>query len=58
MRKSSPAPPERRMNDKLGTLEKGKLADVLIVAENPLTDIQNARSMRMVITDGRVVEIV
>ena len=45
----------RGMEDKLGTLVKGKLADVLIVAENPLTDIQNVRKMRMVITDGRVV---
>ena len=43
------------LDDKLGTLEKGKLADVLIVAENPLSDIQNIRSMRMVISDGRVV---
>ncbi len=43
------------MEDKLGTLEKGKLADVLVVAANPLRDIQNLRQMRMVIADGRVV---
>ena len=43
------------MEDKLGTLEKGKLADVLVVAANPLHDIQNLRQMRMVIADGRVV---
>ncbi len=43
------------MEDKLGTLEKGKLADVLVVAANPLRDIQNVRQMRMVIADGRVV---
>ncbi len=29
------------MGDKLGTLEKGKLADLLVVAANPLVDIQN-----------------
>ena len=43
------------MEDKLGTLEKGKLADVLVVAANPLRDIQNLRQMRMVIADGRIV---
>lgn len=43
------------MEDKLGTLEKGKLADVLVVAANPLSDIQNVRQMRMVIADGRIV---
>ena len=43
------------MSDKLGTLEKGKLADVLVVAANPLADIQNIRQQRLVIADGRVV---
>ena len=40
--------------DKLGTLEKGKLADVLVVAGDPLLDIENLRKMRLVIADGRV----
>ena len=44
-----------KLEDKLGTLEKGKLADVLVVAENPLDDIQNLQKMRLVIADGRVV---
>ena len=43
------------MADKLGTLEKGKLADVLVVAGNPLDDIFNLKKMRLVIADGRVV---
>ena len=43
------------MSDKLGTLEKGRLADVLVVAANPLADIQNIREQRLVIADGRVV---
>ena len=43
------------MEDKLGTLEKGKLADVLVVAANPLEDIQNLQQMRLVVADGRVV---
>lgn len=41
--------------DKLGTLEKGKLADVLVVAGDPLQDIENLRKMRVVVADGRVV---
>jgi imidazolonepropionase-like amidohydrolase len=44
-----------QMDDLLGTLEKGKLADVLVVAENPLDDIQNLQTMRLLIADGRVV---
>ena len=43
------------MGDKLGTLQKGKIADVLVVAANPLKDIQNLKQMRLVIADGRVV---
>ena len=43
------------MSNKLGTLEKGKLADILIVGKNPLTDIQNLKDVRHVIADGRLV---
>jgi len=44
-----------RMGDKLGTIEAGKLADVLIVGSNPLDDIQNLRDVKKVIADGKVV---
>ena len=40
--------------DKLGTLEKGKLADVLVVDGDPLQDIESLRKTRLVIADGRV----
>jgi imidazolonepropionase-like amidohydrolase len=43
------------MSNKLGTLEKGKLADILMVGKNPLSDIQNLRDVRHVIADGRLV---
>ncbi|MDZ4729256.1 MAG: amidohydrolase family protein [Xanthomonadales bacterium] len=41
------------MADKLGTLESGKLADLLVVGANPLEDIQNLREVRFVIANGR-----
>lgn len=41
--------------DKLGTLEAGKLADILIVGANPLNDIQNLKDVRHVIADGRMI---
>lgn len=43
------------MPDKLGTLEPGKLADLLIVGADPLQDIQNLRDVRTVIANGRKV---
>jgi imidazolonepropionase-like amidohydrolase len=42
------------MQDKLGTLEAGKLADVLVVNGDPLADVQNLRKIRYVLVDGRV----
>jgi imidazolonepropionase-like amidohydrolase len=41
--------------DKLGTLEAGKLADILVVEGDPLQNIENLKKMRLVIADGRVV---
>lgn len=38
-----------------GTLTNGKVADILLLAADPLTDIRNTRSLRVVIKDGRVV---
>ena len=43
------------IGDKLGTLEEGKLADILIIGADPRVDIQNLRDVRHVIADGRVV---
>ena len=41
----------------LGTIEVGKLADMVIVEENPLEDIRNARSTRLVIKNGEVYDL-
>jgi imidazolonepropionase-like amidohydrolase len=39
----------------LGTVEVGKLADLIVVAANPLEDIQNVRKLLLVLKEGRVV---
>ena len=38
----------------LGTIESGKLADLIILARNPLQDIKNIRSLDTVIQHGKV----
>ena len=40
----------------LGTIEPGKLADLLILKANPLDDIKNTRTIETVIKDGRVLD--
>lgn len=41
---------------KLGTLERNKLADLVIVAADPLADIGNITKIETVIKDGRVID--
>ena len=43
------------MGDQLGTVETGKLADLIVVAANPLEDINNVRKLQLVFKEGRVV---
>ncbi len=45
-----------RVLDQLGTIEAGKLADVLIVNEDPLQDISKLQTIEWVIKDGKVVD--
>jgi imidazolonepropionase-like amidohydrolase len=44
-----------KLGDRLGTIEPGKLADIVIVGADPLRDIQNLRQVRHIIADGRLV---
>ncbi len=37
----------------LGTIETGKLADLVLLDANPLDDISNTRKIRAVVVDGR-----
>ncbi|HEV3139309.1 MAG TPA: amidohydrolase family protein [Vicinamibacterales bacterium] len=48
--------PARAMNldAELGTIEKGKRADMVVLNANPIDDIRNIRSVRWTISDGRV----
>ena len=41
--------------DDLGTVEVGKLADLIVVAANPLEEITNLRRLLLVLKEGRVV---
>ena len=39
----------------LGTVETGKLADLIVVKDNPLSDIENLRKLELVLKEGRIV---
>jgi imidazolonepropionase-like amidohydrolase len=42
-----------KLDRELGTIEKGKRADLVVLDANPLDRIQNIRSVRWTISDGR-----
>ena len=43
------------LQDRLGTLERGRIADVLVVDGDPLHDLESLRNIRMVIHNGRII---
>jgi imidazolonepropionase-like amidohydrolase len=44
------------LDDRLGTLEEGKIADLLILDKNPLADASHYRSIDMIMKEGRIVD--
>ncbi|MDH3648319.1 MAG: amidohydrolase family protein [Saprospiraceae bacterium] len=45
------------IDDHLGSIEVGKLADLLIVGSNPLDDIRNLRDLQSVVLNGKIISI-
>jgi imidazolonepropionase-like amidohydrolase len=46
-----------RVQNQIGTVEAGKMADILIVNADPLADIQNLQKIAFVVADGRVQDL-
>ncbi len=44
------------LGDELGTVEEGKIADLLVLDANPLSDIANMKKINMVIKDGQIID--
>lgn len=45
-----------QMDDRLGTVEVGKLADLVLLDANPLADITNVRRVNAVVANGRLLD--
>jgi len=43
------------MEEKLGTIQEGKIADILIIEGNPLEDLNNLLNVKMVIHRGEII---
>jgi imidazolonepropionase-like amidohydrolase len=46
-----------RMEDKIGTIDKGKLADMVVLPENPFAVIETCRAPQMIIKGGRIYDV-
>jgi cytosine/adenosine deaminase-related metal-dependent hydrolase len=44
------------LGDDLGTIAAGKLADILVLDQDPLADLRNTTSLRYVMKNGRLYE--
>jgi Tol biopolymer transport system component/imidazolonepropionase-like amidohydrolase len=55
--KAATVNPAKALNVDTGTIEAGKLADIIMVEGDPLADIANAHKVKRVIANGRVYEM-
>jgi imidazolonepropionase-like amidohydrolase len=44
------------VSDRLGSVEKGKLADLVLLAKDPSVDIDNAKSILFVVKNGQMID--
>ena len=44
------------ISDKIGSIEKGKMADMIVVDQDPLQDLKALRNVKMVVKEGYVIE--
>ncbi len=40
----------------IGTLEKGKIADVIVVEGDPLADLKNMKNVKVIIRSGKIIQ--
>lgn len=45
------------VKDRLGTVETGKIADLVVISEDPLEDISNIRKTKLVFKGGSLIEV-
>jgi len=55
--KTATVNPAAALNVESGTVEPGKLADLVAVEGDPLANIANAHNVRSVVANGRVYEL-
>ena len=43
------------VGEQLGTVELGKIADLVVLSKNPIADIENIRTLELVLKEGKIV---